>query len=453
MAQSDASEALHRLAKAELDRGAADTPEAALAKLQGYKLHVALGSPTEIGHAEQIALLTTVALARRVFLGGVTVSGVPDVPTTARVPVDYKLPSAVEQLGGRLAAEDGEVCIQIGRSRCARRRAFHVRPVFRGWCGGVLPIEDDYEHTDAVMPLSSMLAAALAVSEAFAFVRDGGVAGCRPVGLSLWSPASTTDWLSEVGAPPLTLLPSKLWLLGLGHLGQAFLWALGLLPYPDPSQLHLVLQDKDRITEATESTSVLSDQTLVGQMKTRAMAAWAERRGFSTAIVERWFDGLCRRRDDEPGIALCGLDNADGRRVLDQVGFDFIVEAGLGRGYDDFRRMRLHTLPGARPAAVIWPPRPQSDERDLAPAYQRMIQRREVDRCGATLLAGKAVGAPFVGAVAACLVISEVLRLLHQGPLHHVADVDLEALDQRAFVPHATTFDALNPGFISLQPS
>ena len=59
--------------------------------------------------------------------------------------------------------------------------------------------------------------------------------------------------------PALQLLPSSLWLIGLGHLGQAYLWALGLLPYTQASSLRLVLQDIDIITPSTESTSILSE--------------------------------------------------------------------------------------------------------------------------------------------------------------------------------------------------
>src|SRR5690606_5739451 len=117
------------------------------------------------------------------------------------------------------------------------------------------------------------------------------------------------------------------------HLGQAYLWGLGLLPYPVGARVDLVLQDDDIITPSTESTSILSDKAATGIKKTRAMAAWAERRGFATVITERLFDDQCRRRHDEPSVALCGIDNAAGRRALDQVGFDFVVEAGLGRGH------------------------------------------------------------------------------------------------------------------------
>lgn len=443
------AETLHRLVKAELDRGAAATVADAIAIFRGYKLHVAIDAGALGSVSQQVALLTTVALAGRVFLGGVTVSGLLDAPCLAPLPLSPRLADAICLLGGQLGPEQGELRIQIGGHAQPRRSDFHVRAAFAGWRGGVLPIEEQGPLDQSPMPLAPMLSAALAVGEAFSYVRhEGAPAGRRAVGLSLWQPSSDFAWLEDDRAPALTLLPTKLWLLGLGHLGQAFLWGLGLLPYTDSSQLNLVLQDKDIITASTESTSVLSDQSLVGQKKTRAMAGWAERRGFSTTIVERWFDNACRRHSSEPGVVFCGLDNAEGRRALDQVGFDFVVEAGLGRGHDDFRRMRLHTLPGPRPAADLWKLQGRSTERPLVGAYEKMIQRQELNQCGAALLAGKAVGAPFVGAVAACLAISEVLRLLHAGPIHHVGDLDLEAVEQRIFVPHSSAFGSLNPGFV-----
>lgn len=123
---------------------------------------------------------------------------------------------------------------------------------------------------------------------------------------------------------------------------------------PSKRPNHLVLQDIDIITPSTESTSILSDSTLINVKKTRAMAAWAERRGFSTVIHERLFDASFRRQDDEPAVALCGLDNGAGRQALDQVDFDFVVEAGLGRGHLDFRAIRLHTFPASPPASQTY---------------------------------------------------------------------------------------------------
>ena len=36
-------------------------------------------------------------------------------------------------------------------------------------------------------------------------------------------------------------LPSRLWLIGLGHLGQTYMWGLGLLPYSNPEVTPLFL--------------------------------------------------------------------------------------------------------------------------------------------------------------------------------------------------------------------
>jgi hypothetical protein len=300
------------------------------------------------------------------------------------------------------------------------------------------------------MPLAAMLSAALAINEAFLYVSGGTpAAGHRVVGLSLWEPGTNTDWLTETGGEPqLTYLPSQLWLIGLGHLGQAYLWGLGLLPYADPASLFLVMQDVDVVTPSTLSTSILSDRTMLGKKKTRAMAAWAEHRGFTTTICERLFDASVRRQIGEPAIGICGLDNALGRLALDKAGFDFVVEAGLGRGHRDFRTMRIHTLPNGRAANSLWSSDGIAEAVEEVPAYQAMLTNSELDKCGVTLLAGRAVGAPFVGAAAASLALSEILRLLHGAPVNQLIDFDLQSVEHRSIVGNTCDFRTLNPGYV-----
>jgi hypothetical protein len=446
-----AADKLHRLVKQALDSGAAASIAEAEALFAGYRLTLCIEAEDARDPHHQAALLTAIALARRVFLGGVSVAPLPDTPLLAPLPFGTTLADAVVALGASIAEPGAGIpVIGIGGAPCARRAPFHVRAVFAGWRGGIVPAPANAAPVPApIMALAPMLAAALAVNEAFLYVSShAGIAGRRAVGLSLWDPAPGCDWLGDSGAEPaLALLPSRLWLIGLGHLGQAYLWALGLLSFRRPEDLSLVLQDIDIITPSTESTSILTDTTLVNIKKTRAMAAWAERRGFTTAIQERLFDASFRRQEDEPAIALCGLDNGPGRRALDQVGFDFVVEAGLGRGHRDFRAVRLHTLPGSRSAAQIWRGAQNDEQVDDRPAYNGMLKRGELDRCGVTLLAGKAVGAPFVGATAATLVIAEVLRLLHGGPVHELIDLDLKSPEYRSTVLNAQDFGTLNPGY------
>jgi hypothetical protein len=76
-------------------------------------------------------------------------------------------------------------------------------------------------------------------------------------------------------------------------------------------------------------------------------------------------------------------------------------------------RSGSHTLPGSRSAAEIWKAVPPHNTITDRPAYRKFLEEGALDSCGVTLLAGKAVGAPFVGSVTACLAVSEVLRLLN----------------------------------------
>lgn len=443
------AENLHRLVKQALDSGEAASVEEAEAIFRGYRLAFHIEGSGRADH--QAALLTGVALARRVFLGGVTVTGDLDVPLAVPMPFGDTLRSAVETLGAAgAAAPAGMPTVSIAASPRPRLAGFHVRTAFSGWRAGIVPAHAEAIPHGSAMPLAPMLAAALAINEAYLHVRgERGDAGLRSQGLSLWSPHASVDWrLDDDTEPALAYLPARLWLIGLGHLGQAYLWALGLLPYPKPSGLELVLQDVDAITVSSESTSLLSDRAMVGTRKTRAMAAWAELRGFTASIHERLFDGGFLRQGREPAIALCGLDNALGRQALDQVGFDFVVEAGLGRDHRNFQTMRLHTLPAGRSAAEIWKTTGRTEKVEDRQAYQALLRKGQLDQCGVTLLAGKAVGAPFVGSVAACLAVSEVLRLLHGGVVHELVDLDLRSLEHRLAVQQKRDFGTLNPGFV-----
>ncbi len=446
------ADSLHRLVKHAIDSGAAGTVEEAEEMFRDYRLTMEIGRVAAQSPVHQAALLTAVAVGRRAFLGGVSVVG--DLRTRLAVPLPLgrSLGDAVTALGGCGSGwrPAGAPTIVVGGGPEARRKGFCIRTMSAGWRGGIAPVHADIVlDAGPMMPLAGMLAGALAVNEAYRFVGGDVVAGHQTVGLSLWNPAGGCDWVrAECDEPNLAYLPSSLWLVGLGHLGQTYLWGLGILPYVAPSQVSLVLQDVDRVTDSTESTSVLTNGN-VGVRKTRLMAEWAEQRGFRTSILERRFDGAFSRQEVyEPAVALCGIDNPEGRRVLDRVGFDLVVEAGLGRGHRDFRSMCLHTLPGPRMATEIWKESASADGGvGEQVAYRKLVSEGVLDQCGMTLLAGKAVGAPFVGAVASTLALSELLRPLHGGYAHQMIDLDLLSVEQRSVSLHPRNFGGWNPGF------
>lgn len=444
---------LHRLMKQALDSGTVESVEAAKRLFAGYRLSVSI-DPADADRPEhQATLLTVVALASRVFLGGVHVSGASGASLLMGQVGGKSLADAVIDHGGAIASGLREdPVVYIGGGARPRRDGFALRTHAAGWRGGISPAHSDFEIAgSAPIATAATLSAALAVAEAYFHVSKAlPTAGRRTLGLSLWNPNPDIDWrVDNRSEPTLRYLPNRLWLIGLGHLGQAYLWNIGLLPYADPAALSLVLQDIDDVTTSTHSTSVLTVPTMVSLKKTRVIADWAEDRGYSVSLMERYFADDFTRQPIEPSIALCGLDNALGRRALDKVGFDMVVEAGLGRGHQDFQKIRLHTLPGPRTAENIWPEADHLNDPTIPDAYQKLVKTGSLDQCGATLLAGKAVGAPFVGMVASCLAVSEILRILHGGCSCQLADLDLLSVDHRHVVQIADNnqFAQINPGF------
>ena len=443
---------LHRHLKLALDTGEAATLEEAQSLFDSYRLGVVVGSTVAYSATLQAAILTAVNTGRRSFLGGVCVEGTVDVPLLVPWGRCRTLREAIVDLQGVISdCPPGVPLIVVGgESKPRADSEFAVRATFDSWSGGVAPLDQGLRlpERQEFVP-AGVLAGALGVSEAFQFVRgDNAVAGRRDVGLSLWQPDKATHWL-DAGEldPALERLPASAWLIGLGHLGQAFLWTLGLLPYASPKEVRLVLQDFDELVEANDSTSLLTTGALLGARKTRAMAAWCESRGFRTSIVERRFAGDFRVAGDEPRVALCGVDNAPARADLEDVGFDRVIEAGLGAGTQEYLAFQTHTFPAGRSAKHRWGTqvhRPDSDTVADKPAYRALAQDG-IDDCGITTLAGRTVGASFVGAATAAVVIAELIRMALGGHRYEVVDGSLRSLELRQAVVCADR-TPFNPG-------
>jgi hypothetical protein len=198
----------------------------------------------------------------------------------------------------------------------------------------------------------------------------------------------------------------------------------------------LVMQDFDRIAPSNESTSVLSFVKDVGRRKARVVADWLDARGFETFVNEMHFGAWTRRADSEPSVALCGVDNALARAALDKPQFGLIVEAGLGAGPQAFRSLSVHTFPASRTAQEIWSRQVgQGNENfENKPAYQA-LKAGGMDTCGLAQLASRTVGVPFVGVIAACMVISELLRRLHGGDGFELMSGSVASLEDVEAIP------------------
>lgn len=433
-------ETLNRTAKIDVDSGAAADFETAVERLRGHRIRVVAGPEVTSSAAHQAALLTVVNVARRFALGGVMVEGPLDELALAGTCFGSTLGEAVRHLGGVTDPVNGDVpTVAVGTTSRMFGRGIAV--TFEGWRGGFVRSDGRRLGEGTTVMPAAVLAGALAAGEAFAILRGDVQAGRRSMGLSLWRPGATADWVSPSSdGPDLVALPDHLWVLGLGHLGQAFLWTLMLCPFAEPAKVRLTLQDMDLVTASTDSTSILTQPWMVGRRKTRAVAAILERRGFSTTLVERPFDGRFEHDvSNDPAVLVCGVDNALARSRLEHPGFPFVVEAGIGHRASDFRALRVHTFPSSgRGAAALWGTSTAEPISLLdRPAYRRLANGGG-DVCGLTRLAETAVGAPFVGTVAGTLMLAQVLRVLADDAPDKLVDLDLRSPGSRRALVNGT---------------
>lgn len=446
-----------RLAKALMDKHGIPY-EQALGRLTAMRLRIVCGPESLRLAAYQAALLTAVNTGSRSFLGKVFVDLPPDTPILLPWPNKVPLGQVVQGLGGTLGDDGRDIDATILLGPESPATPYAIRVLCDGWRGGVQPADVE---TASFVPgenfsLGGVFAGGLAIEHAF--LNACGLAAYlpdRPRGMSLWRP--DLDWKdAQAAGPRLRCLPKRLWLIGLGHLGQAYLWSLTLLPYGTPAEASFMLQDFDRVASANWVAGLICRRQDAGEYKTRVVARWLEARGFRTMITERPYDEHTIRTGEEPFVALCGVDVTEARRLLENAGFDLIVECGVGSNMADFDRMKLHTFPGAtKKAAGVWPAT-QAVPAIREPSPMMLDALKEQEDCGvlASALENKAISASFVGAAAGAIAVGEVLRALHGGYRCDLLHVHFRALHNRAVAPNANAYKAemARTGFLLAAP-
>ncbi len=450
-----AATSLHRTAKLEIDEGLATTIEEAYERASRWKLQVDVGVGIEASPTRQAMLLTILNVAPRCFLGGVRIKAAHDMQLTIPWAAGKRLSDIAQHFGcasdENLSADLPTISISGGAAP-----SLTLYPTWNGWSGGVATDLADRLSEAREFPLAGVLAGAIATSEAFQMLRGEPTACRRTIGLSLWRPE--IPWRDPEAAGAICpYLPSRLWILGLGHLGQAYAWALAMLPYNDLTEVLVALQDFDMVEEANLSTGLLTTPDDLGRLKTRLVADRLEELGVRTRIIERRFDENFRRSGREPGLALSGFDRREPRRALSPAGFQLAVDGGIGAGPSQYTEMMIHAFPSMTPSRTAFgrEPRPRTVPVDQ-PAYESEVSKavdagmsEDDARCGILEVAGQSVAAAFVGAATACLVLAEPLRMLSNGPRYEVVDWSLRSGGVAEVIPNDAPGPAINPGYVN----
>lgn len=387
------SDRYHRGALAMVQAGAAQDADEAKALLGQFRLQINLGPECTSSVAARVAAETIALCGGRAFLGGITFEG-PDI--------------GLSRLGAR-AGKSEAVSIAIGTA------SGNIHLFVDGLRGGiVLPTS---KPSLSGWSIAAIAAAAVALTAAWdrtlwnADVTDH--TGCRlgeprlrPNGVHVLRPGEAWHDAGPEAPPPV--VPQEVFVLGLGHLGQAFLRAFAALPFTNRQNVALVLQDYDRCTEANVSTSVLCHRSDIGEPKTRLCARWLEEREIFPRIIERRFDTTTKRTETDPPVLVAGVDKLHVRRLFDDCGFSLVLDGGLGSTPADMTQFQLTSLPAHRPASEIFsdPPNSVRSGYELSPEFARLSRR---DACGAEIVANTTVGLPFIGTLVGALMVGQLL--------------------------------------------
>lgn len=366
----------------------------------------------------QAALLTAAECGVRMFPGGVHLAGCFDEPAVVGQSRGWPLRRHLEAAGCRTNnAPDHAIALHVGADPDGMRRG--LRCWADGWTAVVSPKAPSAQPRSG-NEIGGVLAGALGVGEAFRGAVLGDLrAGRSTSRLSAFSMGGTDE------EAVLRHLPTAFWLLGLGNLGQAALWTIGMLPYADPGAVLLFLQDFDTSEAGNLPIQILTRPHWIGRKKARSAAAWADDVGFRTIIVERRFEAGSRRFDSEPSLALVGVDNLAARRAVAASNFDLVLDAGLGATAPEIFDIRLHAFPGVRSPEQAWPEPDPEAERPLDRALQDLVDAGRIDKCGALTIASRSLGVPSTAVAAAAMQVAQSCRAVADGSYCDLADLDL----------------------------
>jgi hypothetical protein len=413
-----------RITKALTDGAHAGSFAEAEARIDAIRVAVVLGASQMNTRAGQAAALTAMATARKCF-GQVTLVMEGDAALLAPLPLGKTLRHAARLLGARLAERTPRRTTHTIGIGNASGSGWTIRCWWDRWLAGTRAA--DGESTgDCGLALAGVFAAAVAIRQIFACALAAKTLRPRDVTVNLWEPWNAAD--SGATGPATFDVPDKLWFLGLGHLGQGFIWNLCLLGVRGG---RAVAQDNQTVGDENEATSLLVLPTDLGAKKARVAARWLESCGWETDLIERRHHGDIQVTPEDPPYLLCGLDRLQPRLTMARHGFEFMIDAGLGHGAHDFEGIQIRTIAKGQSIEGLWNETSQPQHDALSTklmekkAYAELETR--IGRCGIVSFAEASTAVPFVGAATGALVIAQAIRLASLQPATRFLHMELGA--------------------------
>ncbi len=405
--------------------------EDAITKMNQSSIYLVADESIKNSFPMQLAFLTTVNISHRVFLGGVNCQLPSNTPNLLKLD-SSNFNDLVSRFGGVNSVVDPtkkDIKILFG-IECFDE--FCVESISSGWRGGVNFFNQKrivFEDTNSKISFGPIVSASLVCYHAFCKVfqiNDDGID--LNFGISLWNLNSGEDWhKSENGGPEKPYLPRNIWALGLGHLGQAYLWTLGFLPFENLNQVQVLLQDADIVQPENIGSQVLCFVENIRKPKTRACMNFLEGLNFRTQIIEKPFiKGDCEQEwaENYPFI-LNGVDNVKTRKSINKASFKLFLDGATNGQFDLFDSFTMRNISFIqKDPDNIWPPENEDEVIFLKNLYQKYEKEHT---CGK--LANIGISTPFVGLFSSTIIVSELIRSLNQGRKYSIVSLQMRDLN------------------------
>jgi hypothetical protein len=383
-------ETLNRTVKLAMDEGRVASYDEAQALFASFRLRLSICPGFTKSAGAEAAVLTLLKAAPKTFLGGVQVSGALNERCTLAWYHGMTLAEVCACLGvhATSASVDPDVPTLVVGGGHPTQGVFSVGLSVTD--DGFRLSPDTEANAAAGAPVEAGVAGAgAALNEAFQHAYNGNpVAGQREVRFRM--PCRGRE--AEAGSMRV---------VGLGHLGQAFLWTTALAR-TRPCGWKIKLTDFDSVSLSSLSTCLLVEATDVGRAKVEAVGDKLRSVGIEVVLDPTRLDITQSAVHASEKLVIIAVDNLALRRGLDRLLGARVLEAGIGEGSDAFTRVQLHEFPGQRKARDVWAgddPRSSRHVDISRPAYQALLDHTG-DECGTALVAGRSVATPFVGALA-----------------------------------------------------
>lgn len=380
----------------------------------------------------QISYLTSVNIAHRVFLGGAQCKFPNNTPNLLGFE-DDSFSKLVESFHGKLAADkvpkEMDMKLLFG-IECFDDECIEI--ISSGWRGGInLNGQKRILLNDNAGKISLGAIAASSIACYAAFCKLYKLDDAKIIlntGISLWNLNAGENWfLDENDGPQEGYLPRNVWSLGLGHLGQAYLWAIALMDFKNPKETTFLLQDFDEIGEENLGSQVLSFIDDVEQVKTRPCLRFLESIGFKTRLIEKPLetgDSLSGWMKDFPFL-LNGVDNIPTRRGIDnsQVGL-FLDGATNGKLslFDSFTMKNVTRI--NKRSEELWEATDGEQEKIIHPNLSNRLEKD--GKCG--VLANYGISTPFIGLFSSTIIVAEMFRAINKGKAYSIVSLQLRDL-------------------------